>query len=166
MEFIMDNYIWFIVGGIVILMAVIGYFADKSDFGRKKNNEEVVEKPKKEKKVKNKEEKPTKIEVDAKGIGELSQSVIENNLKEESNTDSIKENNENIDQALFAPLENSSQEAKGQNDNSNGIDEVIENHQNDPNAVANLTPIERTTLQVTNDCNNQTNSDEDDIWKF
>ena len=42
MEFIMDNYIWFIVGGIVILMAVIGYFADKSDFGRKKNNEEVV----------------------------------------------------------------------------------------------------------------------------
>ena len=107
MEFIMDNYIWFIVGGIVILMAVIGYFADKSDFGRKKNNEEVVEKPKKEKKVKNKEEKPTKIEVDAKGIGELSQSVIENNLKEESNTDSIKENNENIDQALFAPLENS-----------------------------------------------------------
>ncbi len=166
MEFIMDNYIWFIVGGIVILMAVIGYFADKSDFGRKKNNEEVVEKPKKEKKVKNKEEKPTKIEVDAKGIGELSQSVIENNLKEESNTDSIKENNENIDQALFAPLENSSQEAKGQNDNSNGIDEVIENHEDDPKAVADLTPIEPTTLEVTNDSNNQTNSDEDDIWKF
>lgn len=158
MEFIMDNYIWFIVGGIVILMAVIGYFADKSDFGRKKNNEEVVEKPKKEKKVKNKEEKPTKIEVDAKGIGELSQSVIENNLKEESNTDSIKENNENIDQALFAPLENSSQEAKGQNDNSNGIDEVIENHEDDPKAVADLTPIEPTTLEVTNDSNNQTNS--------
>ena len=166
MEFIMDNYIWFIVGGIVILMAVIGYFADKSGFGRKKNNEEVVEKPKKEKKVKNKEEKPTKIEVDAKGIGELSQSVIENNLKEESNTDSIKENNENIDQALFAPLENSSQEAKGQNDNSNGIDEVIENHEDDPKAVADLTPIEPTTLEVTNDSNNQTNSDEDDIWKF
>lgn len=166
MEFIMDNYIWFIVGGIVILMAVIGYFADKSDFGRKKNNEEVVEKPKKEKKVKNKEEKPTKIEVDAKGIGELSQSVIENNLKEESNTDSIKENNENIDQALFAPLENSSQEAKGQNDNSNGIEEVIENHEDDPKAVADLTPIEPTTLEVTNDSNNQTNSDEDDIWKF
>ena len=39
MEFVMDNYIWFIVGGIVILMAVIGYFADKSDFGRKKFNE-------------------------------------------------------------------------------------------------------------------------------
>ena len=123
-------------------------------------------KPKKEKKVKNKEEKPTKIEVDAKGIGELSQSVIENNLKEESNTDSIKENNENIDQALFAPLENSGQEAKGQNDNSNGIEEVIENHEDDPKAVADLTPIEPTTLEVTNDSNNQTNSDEDDIWKF
>lgn len=166
MEFIMDNYIWFIVGGIVILMAVIGYFADKSDFGRKKNNEEVVEKPKKEKKVKNKEEKPTKIEVDAKGIGELSQSVIENNLKEESNTDSIKENNENIDQDLFAPLEGSVQEINEQNDNSNGIEEVIENHEDDPKAVADLTPIEPTTLEVTNDSNNQTNSDEDDIWKF
>lgn len=166
MEFVMDNYIWFIVGGIVILMAVIGYFADKSDFGRKKFNEEIIEKPKKEKKQRNKEEKPTKIEVDAKGIGELSQSVIENNLKEQSNVDSIKENNEDIDQSLFAPLENPGQEDKAPNDDSNVVEEVIENHDDDPKTVTDLNPIEPTTLNVANDSNNQSTSDDDDIWKF
>ena len=45
MDFIVDNYIWFIVIGVVILMAVIGYIADKTDFGRKGKNEDAVEQP-------------------------------------------------------------------------------------------------------------------------
>ena len=53
MDFIVDNYVWFIVVGIIILMAVIGYIADKTDFGRKgkeeATKEKKVEKPKKEK---------------------------------------------------------------------------------------------------------------------
>ena len=35
MDFILDNYIWFIIGGIVIIMIVIGFFAEKTDFGKK-----------------------------------------------------------------------------------------------------------------------------------
>ena len=31
----MDNYIWAIIIVIAILMAVVGYIADKTDFGRK-----------------------------------------------------------------------------------------------------------------------------------
>ena len=61
MDFIVDNYVWFIVVGIIILMAVIGYIADKTDFGRKGKDEDTkekkVEKPKKEKKVKEKKKK-------------------------------------------------------------------------------------------------------------
>ena len=36
MTFVTENYLWFIVGGIVILMIVIGYFAEKTNFGRNK----------------------------------------------------------------------------------------------------------------------------------
>lgn len=63
MDFIADNYVWFIIVGIIILMAVIGYFADKTDFGRKvktekpEKNVEKIEKKKikkrKKKRIKN-----------------------------------------------------------------------------------------------------------------
>lgn len=61
MEFIAENYIWFIIGGIIILMAVVGYIADITDFGRKKFDSQIKEKPKKEKKEKVKKEKKEKI---------------------------------------------------------------------------------------------------------
>ena len=69
MDFIIENYVWFIVAFVVIVMAIIGYFADKTDFGRK------IEK--KEKKQNNK--KNEKIKVEAKGINELTQNIAENN---------------------------------------------------------------------------------------
>lgn len=59
MEFFVNNWNWFLVGGIIILMALIGYIAEKTDFGRKDMpKQEKVKKPKKEKKKeKNVEEK-------------------------------------------------------------------------------------------------------------
>lgn len=48
MQFITDNYIWFFVAGIIILMTVIGYIAEKTDFGHK----EVKKTESKEKKLK------------------------------------------------------------------------------------------------------------------
>ncbi|MDD3452889.1 MAG: hypothetical protein PHN42_01255 [Bacilli bacterium] len=53
MEFISENYIWIIIIAVVIIMTVIGYIADKTDFGKK---------PVKEKKIK--EKKITKEEKD------------------------------------------------------------------------------------------------------
>ncbi len=35
MAFIVENYLWFVIGLIVILMAVVGFVAEKTDFGRK-----------------------------------------------------------------------------------------------------------------------------------
>ncbi|MBE6144703.1 MAG: hypothetical protein E7169_03920 [Firmicutes bacterium] len=49
MEFFVENWIWFLVAGVVILMTLIGYIAEKTDFGRK-------DIPKKEKVKKVKEE--------------------------------------------------------------------------------------------------------------
>lgn len=39
MNIIVDNYIWFIISGAVILLTTIGYYADKTNFGKKKLGE-------------------------------------------------------------------------------------------------------------------------------
>lgn len=49
MEFIVDNIVWFIVGGVVILMTIVGYLAEKTDFASKKYREKSGQE--KEKKV-------------------------------------------------------------------------------------------------------------------
>lgn len=163
MDFIVDNYIWFIVAGIIILMAVIGYIADKTDFGRKGKDEDTkekkVEKPKKEKKVKEKKEK---IKVEAKGINELTQEVAENNKVDvqQSNdlnvvepVQNVQVNNENIDQSLFAPLTDNVNEVIPQNN------EVVENTE-----LKNVEPAKLENPIQEN--NNQTVAEEEDIWKF
>lgn len=35
MEFVSEYYLWFVIGGIILIMALIGYIADKTDFGHK-----------------------------------------------------------------------------------------------------------------------------------
>ena len=163
MDFIVDNYVWFIVVGIIILMAVIGYIADKTDFGRKGKDvdtkEKKVEKPKKEKKVKEKKEK---IKVEAKGINELTQEVAENNKVDvqQSNdlnvvepVQNVQVNNENIDQSLFAPLTDNVNEVIPQNN------EVVENTE-----LKNVEPAKLENPIQEN--NNQTVAEDEDIWKF
>ena len=39
MSFIAENYIWFIIAGFVLLMIIIGYYAEKTNFGKKKSDE-------------------------------------------------------------------------------------------------------------------------------
>ena len=163
MDFIVDNYVWFIVVGVIILMAVIGYIADKTDFGRKGKEEDTkekkVEKPKKEKKVKETKEK---IKVEAKGINELTQEVAENNkvdVQESADLNvvepvqNVQVNNENIDQSLFAPLTDNVNEVIPQNN------EVVENTE--------LKNVESSKLEnPIQENNNQTVAEDEDIWKF
>lgn len=60
-DFFVDNWLWFLVSGIVLLMTLIGYIAEKTDFGRKEVEKKV--KPKKEKKnKKEKKEQVTEVE--------------------------------------------------------------------------------------------------------
>lgn len=163
MDFIVNNYVWFIVVGVIILMAVIGYIADKTDFGRKGKEEDTkekkVEKPKKEKKVKETKEK---IKVEAKGINELTQEVAENNkvdVQESADLNvvepvqNVQVNNENIDQSLFAPLTDNVNEVIPQNN------EVVENTE--------LKNVEPSKLEnPIQENNNQTVAEDEDIWKF
>lgn len=59
MNFINENYVWLIIAGVVLLMAFIGYLAEKTDFGRK----EKEVKPKKEKKIEKIEPMVTEVPV-------------------------------------------------------------------------------------------------------
>lgn len=34
MDFVINNYLWFIIGAVVLLMIIIGYFAEKTNFGK------------------------------------------------------------------------------------------------------------------------------------
>ena len=61
MQFLMDNYIWFLVAGIIGLMTVIGYIAEKTDFGRKEIKREESKEKKVKKDVKKLEESNLKL---------------------------------------------------------------------------------------------------------
>lgn len=197
MEFITDNYIWFIVGGVVIVMAIIGYFADKTDFGRKKDKEEKPKPVKKEKPKKEKKEKPQpkneKIEVEVKGIGDLSQSITEQ-MKEtlpiesqpiEANTQDLYagigdvnpsvEDNTVVDDSLFAPLTDSSiakveetaiPEATQPVDNALPIEEPVSEPIDVETELQNIEPTPLVDPIAEEKQNNEAVAEDDDIWKF
>lgn len=105
-EFINENYLWFIIGGAVLLMALIGYIAEKTNFGRGGGN-------KKEKKDKEvvvvKESIPSEpviqpnIVPDADNLG-LEPSNVENDENIENIIGDNNVNNDVIDEDLTVPL--------------------------------------------------------------
>lgn len=46
MEFINENIVWVSIGAVVLIMALIGFIAEKTDFGRKPKVEKAPRKPK------------------------------------------------------------------------------------------------------------------------
>lgn len=69
-EFLVGNYVWFLVGVIVLVFALIGYLVDTKNKKRIANGEIIV--PKKEKKEKTKEEltKESVSEMDHVSLGD------------------------------------------------------------------------------------------------
>lgn len=82
----MDNYIWAIIIVIAILMAIVGYIADKTDFGRKEFERKVKkEKPKKEK-IKTDTNVVEKLPINDEITAETEYTVDLNQMPMESNT--------------------------------------------------------------------------------
>lgn len=91
MEFIAENYIWIILIGVVILMTLIGYIADKTDFGKNKPVKVKKEKPVKVKKEKIKKEKNEEVAEEEINVDELPKNDID------PMNDFPMENDENMD---------------------------------------------------------------------
>lgn len=118
MDFVIDNLGWFIFGGVIILMALIGYFAEKTDFGKKS----IEPKPKKEKtskkskkNIKDKENtdnkddnvipsEAVKEEPITPALVDLTEVPVLQPLPEENNINLV-ENVENENNDLSSPLE-------------------------------------------------------------
>jgi hypothetical protein len=95
MEFLMDNIMWFIGGALVVVLAIIGFYAEKKNFGKLKNSNEKKEPINNEiKKEIVQSNTETKEEV-AQSNDEVKEEVVENApLKTD---DVIEENNINKD---------------------------------------------------------------------
>ena len=106
LDFINSNYIWLIIIAVVLLLALIGYIAEKNGFGKKL--EKIPEKKEdtleaiKESVLDEKTEEP---------IEEISENNIEETPNDEVEEDSEltsekvdNSNEENIDEDLYAPL--------------------------------------------------------------
>lgn len=130
MQFIMDNYFVFIIGGIVVLMTFIGYIAEKTDFGH--NKIEKVDKKKKEEEKRALEEfKKSKLKLNdltlKKDIEEFSDNIEFEN-KEINNLDDNKDLkveqeslNNVISEDLSVPISILKEEKKNQNKDSSVV---------------------------------------------
>lgn len=99
-EYVTQNYIWFLGGMIVILLAIIGSYADKTNFGQKK--------------IKDKKEKDQNLNSEMENQeGNLDDALF--GTFPEENTNNLEQENQSLDQqleeqvdeSLYAPLENS-----------------------------------------------------------
>lgn len=87
MDFLSEYYLWFVIGGIILLMALIGYIADKTDFGRK---DIAVKKTKPEKTKEETEIKTVESENNDKVVEETIADVSsEQNQTTETNSTSV-----------------------------------------------------------------------------
>lgn len=102
-NFLIDNYIWFLVISGVLLFALIGYLVDTSKLPKEPKDKEVVPKepkPKKEKKKKEKKDKKGKKE----DIIEDNTPTVEEAMRQEQEqqTEKLEVNNKEV---VSAPIE-------------------------------------------------------------
>lgn len=168
MDFIVENYLWIVLLIIIILMAIVGYIAEKTEFIKK--NEKTVKKPKEKKK---KIEQPVIIE--DKGIDEL----LKNANKKDKTANIIEGDSVPLADDLMTPLVSEPI--------ANDIDEPVSADlmtplTSDP-AAANtdavdqslFAPLDSTTttnvvegpVEPVQEVDGSANvSDDEDIWKF
>ena len=162
MEFIIDNLVWFIAGGVVILMTIIGYFAEKTDFGKNlasKNNEDQ-ESAELRKEKHTKKEKLTKKQKESKNDEEIVQNQpMEEQFSSDLPIPNINQNpvileQQNIEPMVDEPIENTVVEnIPTEISEESMVDEPIENTvvENIPTEISEESmvdePIENTVIE-------------------
>ena len=153
MDFIVDNYFWFIVGGILILMIIIGYIAERTDFGRK---------PFKEKKAPVKEADATN-EVIAEENVEEAVAPVEDDFNGFAIPDDLTEieSNDDVNEELGSEVQNI------EDNNIDVAEETIEEPMSDLD-IPEITDTEAEVEPDVSDVVEEVINDEteDDVWKF
>ena len=143
MEFLQENFLWIMIAIIVILMAIVGYIADKTGFISK--SDKVSKEPKKKE-----EKKDLHIVIEDKGINELTKKTMDPIYNKNDNSLS-----EEVDPSLFEPLPGNE---SANIDSNNSVEEL---------KSIDVAPLEVNPNEEVNDTllDNVVNPDED-IWKF
>lgn len=155
MEFVVDNYLWFLIGGIVLLMIIIGYFAEKTNFGKLPLNN-------KKKQTENNEEQIKPEETETKEEMKLDEIGIADALAPEENFDAIKGVEEplhsiNEEEDLNVPF----------GDVSVPVSEDITSPSETIEEVATVSEVPNAAdIIETNEENTITDEADDDVWKF
>lgn len=94
LEYITMNYTWFLGAAIIILLAIIGSYADKTNFGQGKSKDSEEEIPNLDEEINNRELESTNEEIKEEKVvdskqGQLIPEQMEN-LKEEDNSVVVK----------------------------------------------------------------------------
>lgn len=149
MDFVIDNYLWFVIGGIVILMIIIGYFAEKTDFGKKPLREKKPKEEIKEFETVEKVEETNVDEIDDKGIND----ILEQSREEEMNTLDVAETedvNVEDDSDIVSDMELPEEDLNVPfGDTEEKVEEEIVETPDIPEIIE-----------------DESDSDEDDVWKF
>lgn len=146
-DFIVENYIWFIVGAIVLLMIIIGFIAEKTDFGRKPFSS------KKKEKVENKEESEDSAVEEMVNAEETNHDdSVEANLDEAIDSSAVSEESATIDEEpMTIPVE----DVEPSTDSSEDL-----------NAPFGDQDVVKAVEEETSDIPDQEETSEDDVWKF
>lgn len=159
-EFFVDNWLWFLVAGIVLLMTLIGYIAEKTDFGRKEI--EKKEKPKKEKKNKKEEKKEQVVEVEKQEVVEPEVQISLATPIEEQTTQEDNLTMEEAPEELMVPFG----DVTFDNLNNNVDTLEVPNEVASPVEELKMDDIQTPELPDLNSVVEDTDTDTDDVWKF
>jgi len=184
MNFILDNWLWFLIAAIILLMTLIGYVAEQTDFGRKEI--EKKEKPKKEKKKKekpkkekNKKEEPEVLIVEESEnkpevqISLATDSILNNELEvDESFEEEIPEelNVPFGDVRFEEPIEVMTDVLENKDINEELVQEntIEDTVVDEPVVESNLDEIAIPDMELPDldAIVSEDNDDDDDVWKF
>ena len=151
MDFVVDNYLWFIAGGIVVLMIIIGFIAEKTDFGRKPFNQNKKEKRAKNKKVEDSEDE---ISVENNEEEAVMDSGFDLPIDDAPIEDALVAETDEVENGLETPIE----EALPEDTEDQLVPDL------DIPEISDAVEVAEENLDVVEDI--VADDSEDDVWKF
>ena len=158
LDFINVNYIWLILIAIVVLLALVGYIADKQGFGnsqKSKNNKAETEENKKEITEFEKIEKTNEVE---------NNNLIKDNL----NTENLLNEQKEEELIIEEPLEEINETLIEDNDSDLEINNIDNNEEDDFNIDDDFNKVLKDVENSSNDIYMEMPEEieEESVWKF
>lgn len=190
MNFLEANYIWLIIIGVILIMALIGYIAEKNDYGKVERKPKEPKVKKEKKKKEKKEEVKEKIEtpeidfnnfdvsmeatpevapieefaIDPEPVQEITPTFEDLNIP-------VKEEPKPMEEDLTAPLEGIKQVETPVIEDIPAdlyapIGDVVEEKTEEPIPVPDVEPVDAKLPDLDKIKENDAPAIDDDVWKF